>query len=413
MVKKLIGYVVLSVLLFLTSACTSKNIIRDSDYQYSLAAYKSGDLDKALTKFPKKESGGFLTSLEKSWIGLWQGETHHDALMAQAQTLDARQYISVSREAEYFFYSESEDGYIPAEHEIIVLHIINALYFLRQEKWEQARVETQKATFYLQNYFKDGQSHFDDPAMRLWLAGLWAAIGEWPEAQVDLRRAYELSRNENLRPLLEMKNAPEKLHVIFDGTGPIVEWKPEFAIPEFKDERPQPRTPVHFSTLPWYLRHQLRNTEIRNFLMKSHYMAQFYGLNTSVAAEKSVGVVASSSLKALGIVTGVAIAGGGLYLLAQTGATGGGEAVGYILGAGVLTFSYLWKEGDRIYRDVTKSAEKARIEGLENMRTYRFMRYLPSWISFSLEKEFQDDLTRSFSIKSPKSATTVLFVQRF
>ncbi len=162
-----------------TAACTTRQINRNSEYKTSEAAFRSGDLNQAINRFPKKEAGGFITSVEKSWLGFWNGNTNNEDLMNQVSTLDQRRYTSLLRETEYFFYNESEDGYIPAEHEIIVMHILNAMFYLRQEQWDKSRVEARKAVFFLQNYFREDQEHFDDPALRIWLSGIWAALGEW------------------------------------------------------------------------------------------------------------------------------------------------------------------------------------------------------------------------------------------
>lgn len=397
----------------LLCGCSTRQIIRDSEYRHSMAAFGSGDIDQALQRFPAKEPSGFVTSIEKSWLSLWNDEKKHEALSKQASTLDDRKFTSVSREAKYFFYSESEDGYIPAEHEIIILHLINAMYFMRNDQWEQARVETQRATFFIQNYFKEDQSHFDDPALRLWLAGLWAALGEWQDAQVDLRKAYDLSKNRELLPLLEMPHPPKYLNIIFDGIGPRVHWKEGQAAPAFKDESTPPSVAIKFSTLPWFLRHEERNSEIRSVVMKSNYMAQYYGLNTSVGAERSLGFVASNSLRAMGVVSGVVIIGGGLYLLAQSGASGAADATGYIIGAGLLVAGHLIKQGDDVAQAFAKSATESKQAGLEDLRTYRFVRFLPSWISLTLDEDAAGVTAKVLILQSPKAKTSVKFLQRF
>ncbi|WP_415062698.1 hypothetical protein [Bdellovibrio sp.] len=405
-------FILIGMLWFL-SACSTHQIIRDSEYKYSEAAFKSGDLPQALKHFPEKEQGGFVTSIERSWLSFWEGEKNHDDLMKQTKTLDERQFTSVLRETKYFFYNETEDGYIPAEHEIIIMHLLNAMFFMRNEDWEKARVETRRATFFLQNYVKEDQSHFDDPALRIWLAGIWMALGEWQDAQVDLRKAYELSKNKSLIPLIEMSQPPQDLSVVFDGSGPQIVWKEGTLAPEFRDESTAPTISIRFATLPWFLRHEERNSQIRNVVMKSNYMAQYYGLNTAVGAEKSVGFVASNSLRVAGVVVGAAIVGGGLYLLAQSGGSGAGEAAGYIVATGILAFEELNHFGNKVARSFEKSSAESKQAGLEKLRTYRFVRFLPSWISLSASSEFVGLTAKSLSLQAPNSRTRVLFLQRF
>lgn len=394
------------------NACTTKKIIRNSEYQYSEAAFGSGDPAKALEHFPKKEQHGFVTSIEKSWLGFWNDEKDFSDLMKQSKTFDERKYTSILRETEYFFYNESEDGYIPAEHEVIIMHLLNAMFFMRDNQWDKAHVEARKATFFFQNYFTEDQAHFDDPALRIWLAGVWAALGEWQEAQVDFRKAYELTKEPSLLPFVEMEQPPKELSLIFNGTGPELIWEDGSPTPNFVNKNSPPKNPVTFSSLPWFIRHEKRNSQIRDIIMKSNYMAQYYGLNTSVGAEKSVGFVAANSLRAVGIITGVVVIGGGIYLIAQSGGSGG-DAIGYVIGFGALLFDAFWTEGDKIAKRFEESTAERKKEGLEKLRTYRFVRFLPSWVSISIAPEPLAFDGKAIPLQAPSSKTKVLFTQNF
>ncbi|MGZ3781315.1 MAG: hypothetical protein ACXVCY_11755 [Pseudobdellovibrionaceae bacterium] len=412
---KLLFRIALCLSLLFTCACSTQQLIRNSEYKYSEAAFKSGDVAKALEDFPKKEKHGFVTSIEKSWLGFWNDDKNHSDLMTQAKTLDERKYTSILRETQYFFYNESEDGYIPAEHEIILMHLLNSMFFMRNQQWEDARVEARKATFFLQNYFKEDQSHFDDPALRLWLASLWLALGEWQEAQVDFRKIFELTKEPSFQQLAEMTKPPSNLNLIFDGNGPQVIWDEGNPTPHFLDASSPPKNQIHITTLPWFLRHEQRNSQIRDVVMKSHYMAQYYGLNTSVGAEKSFGFVASNSVRVAGIIAGAVIIGGGAYLLIQSGTTSSGsEAMGYIIAGGALVFKELWSQGNQIARKFDESTKERKQEGLEQLRTYRFVRFLPSWISISVNKEEQTGFTeKTIPLQAPSAKTKLLLIQRF
>ncbi len=234
----------------------------------------------------------------------------------------------------------------------------------------------------MQNYFKEDQSHFDDPALRIWMAGIWAALGEWNDAQVDLRKAYELSKDKKLLPLLALQQPPQNMSVVFDGAGPRLIWTEGEPFPEFSDASEAPANmSVSFPTLRWFVRHQERNSEIRNVVMKSNYMAQYYGLNTSVGAERTLGFAVANTVRLSGVLIGGAIIIGGFYVAADSPSSG--EAVSYIMTAGLGIGMALWKQGDAIDKQFTKSADANKESGLENLRTYRFVRYLPSWISVS------------------------------
>lgn len=412
LIKLLLGLVILT-----NAACSTSQIIRNSEYANSEASYRSGDVPQAVRRFPKKEDGGFVTSIEKSWLLFWLDENDNTDLMKQVSTLDNRRYTSISREAQYFFYNESEDGYIPAEHEIIVMHMLNAMLFMRQKKWAAARVEARRATFFLQNYFREDQNHFDDPALRLWLAGIWASLGEWNEAQVDLRKAYELTKNKALLPLLESTNPPAEFTVVFTGGGPTVKWYDGESIPTFTNDTSAPSYKISFETMPWYKRHLQRNTEIRDVIMKSNYMAQYYGLNTSVGAEKTVGYTAANTLRLSGILLGTVVVVGAVLVAAKAAeagvSEGAGEFLGYAVAGGLTLGSSVWKEGDKVSASTAKNADKRMKEGLENLKTYRYVRFMPSWISVTDKYELQTPQRIVTYLKSPNSKTEVQFVQAF
>lgn len=402
-------------LLILLSACSTSQIIRDSEYKYSEAAFKFSDPNKALREFPVKENGGFVTSVEKSWLGFWDDRTDQSSLQKQSRTLESRKYISVSREAEYFFLNESEEGYIPAEHEVILMHIISAMYYMRANQWEEARVEVKQASYFLENFFRSDQKHFDDPALRIWIASLWTALGEWNEAQVDLRRAYEMTNDKNLLPFLKDTTPPKELSLAFDGTGPLVTWNFGDPLPKFseKDERPAFR--ISYPTLPWFQRHQERNTLIRDKISKSNYMSQYYGIQLSKGSQKTIGVVSSNTLRATGAVVGTAIAVGGVYIvaamLAQAGGNGG-ELLALPIAAGLWFGKTLWKEGDRIDNSINESIQQTEEKGKEDLKTYRFVRFLPSWISVT-DTIVITATGKEVALRAPKSPTLVHFVQRY
>jgi len=405
---KIIGVLALFTLL---SACTSSQVIRDTEYKYSEAAFKFSNPTKALAEFPKKEKGGFVTSVEKAWLGFWADEKDQSELQRQSHTLDNRKYISLSRETEYFFMNESEEGYIPAEHEVVLMHMISSMYYMRNNKWEEARVEVKAASYFLENFFQAGQKHFDDPALRIMLAALWSALGEWNEAQVDLRRAFELTKDKSLLPLLKDTSAPKEISLVFDGTGPNVTWSFGNPHPSFSEKDPRPAFNISYSTLPWFKRHQERNTLIRDQISKSNYMSQYYGVQLNTGTQKTIGFVSSNTLRATSLVLGTAIAVGGMYAIASAG-VGAGEVYYLPVLLGYSVGKYLWSGSDQIERSIKDNVDETETKAKEDLKTYRFVRYLPSWISLS-DGIVVTTTGKVITLKSPKSATTVRFVQRF
>jgi hypothetical protein len=396
--------------LVLLSACSSSQVIRDSEYKYSEAAFKFSNPEKALEELPTKEQGGFVTTVEKSWLGFWAGGKDPSALQKQTRTLENRKYISISREAEYFFMSESEEGYIPAEHEIILSHIISAMYFMRAENWTEARVEVKQASYFLENFFRMDQKHFDDPALRIWIAALWAALGEWNEAQVDLRRTYEMTKDPDILPLLKGTAPPKLLSLAFDGTGPLVTW--EFGNPQpiFDEKDSEPAFDITFSTLPWYRRHQDRNSVIRDKISKSNYMSQYYGIQLSKGGQKTLGAAMSTTIRVAGVAMAAAVIAAGVYILSSS--PGSGEALAYPVAAGMWLGKTMWKEGDNVDNAVRQSVMETDQRGREDLKTYRFVRFLPSWISLT-DTIVITATGKDVPFQAPTSRTTVHFVQRY
>lgn len=59
------------------------------------------------------------------------------------------------------------------------------MHALKAGRFEAASVEARRAGFYLQSYIPENNPHFDDPSLRMWLAAIWMALGDWEAAKVD------------------------------------------------------------------------------------------------------------------------------------------------------------------------------------------------------------------------------------
>ena len=390
-------------------ACSTQKILRDQDYQYSLNAFRSGDPEKALEEFPKKENGGFITSVEKSWIKIWNDQPEVDDLQKQVKTFEDRKFISLSREAQYFLFQESEDGYVPSEHEVITLHLISAMAYMRLGKWDDAEVEARRAGFYLQGFFNENQPHFDDPALRIWLAGIWAALGDWNAAQVDLRRAADLAHDSSLKKMAEMKNAPE-LSILFSGVGPQLKWTVGQSAPDFLKADHRPEDGFSFSSDPWFAHHQERNTLLRDSLLKSNYMAQYLSIKTGTATEKGLGKAIMYSWTGAGIVLGGALIIGGAYLAVQSGA---GEVLTLALIPGIAIIAASFAESSHWEAQYKSSVEKDEQKSLANLQTYRLVRFLPEWVTLSKSEPKTGLRSKKFALQAPRSKTRVEFINAF
>lgn len=393
--------------LLLCSACASRRaILSDNEYASTNSLVRQGYLDQAVAYFPKKEAGGFITTTEKNWLGLWVDLASTDDLLGLRKGLDDRKVTFISREAENFFIQETEDGYLPAEHEVVASHLVAAQAFLAKNNPAEARVEARRAAELLQGDFNPATPDFDDPALRVWLASLWTALGEWDAAQVDLRRAYEMTKDPELKRLSERDKPPPFFELQMSGIGPTLDWIEGQEAPNFYvGSDPPPWLSHPLSSQAWYERHQQRNTALRDFIMKSNYMSSFMGINARSGAELGAGAVASGIVIAAGVTLGAVLIGGAVYALVQSGSTctsGCGELLGYLFAAGFGIMKAGADTGESIMDSTIKDVHHARKASLENLRTYRFVRYLPSWFGWSLKETNDEKAGFHSDFKSPR-----------
>lgn len=364
--------------LFLAS-CANKTLIRDSEYQPVYSTLEKNYPDEALLVFPQKEENGFITTFEKAWIKFWSGEKFSESDIKKVQALsdqiEKRKFVSISYEASVFLVGESEDGYIPSEHEIISLHLFLAMLYLDQNNTDPAHVELKRAIEYLANNPEGKETTFDDAAIRIWLASLWEAIGDRNASDVDLRKAMELSGNKSIEKLIRPQK--RKIHLLMNGLGPRTNWSGSGQTFYFEYKLKPETTSENdfiFSTRNWYEWHQSRNTKIRERLLSSHYMANSLGHKTSRVTQKTAGLAFTGVMYTAAV--GVFL--GGLYLAAQYGGVDP-ESIVYLAGglaAGIVGLA------DDLRINVDKKIEASKSNEAESLKVYRMIRFLPSQIQY-------------------------------
>ncbi len=369
------------------SGCASRTIIRDREYHESTQRINSLQLQEALKKFPTKESTGFITNYEKSWIQFWSNDKKdYSVLHQQARSFDKRNYISLSKEGEQWLFQESSDGYIPSEPEVISNYLLLAQYEMLDGKFAEARVDLKKATEILQKDSHDLSILFDDPSLRMWIGSLWLALGEWSEARVDFRRAFELTRDKRYLSLSELPEPPGEWNLIFWGTSPNWVWdrtrlEPQFSVglrPNIEGEGNNSESVIYASTSPLFKRHVERLNKLREFALKSNYMTQFISDEAWTATKKTSATLGAASIAATGILLGTGIVVGGLYLLAKL--QGDNELSKYLIEGGVAVGSMFYYSAKSLYGEWTEEIAADAKTQEDDRRTYRFVRYFPSWI---------------------------------
>ena len=388
------------------TGCASKvKLNKQEDYYKATNHLLSNRPVEALIALPETESTGFIQLSEKSWLSLIAGEPLPSAeLKKMGKKLPTKETVIVSDEVSHYFYQRTPEGYFPAEHEVIFFHIMNAMVFMRGQNFEAAEVEARKAAFFLQDDYVTHAGGFDSAHLRVWLAAVWAGLGEWNKAQVDLRNAAKQSKQFAwAAELAKRQSAPKHLSLVLQGTGPEPKHDPKGldqhltgkGSVNFKEES---LGKVYFSengklneapdqptALAHYERHLDRNDQIREVLGQSDYMMTSSLVYTGGALAKTGAVAAAGTMIATGVVIGASLIAGTIYLLAQSGSSGEGTgeiaALGFTLGLGAMKLG--WDAGTDVATTVNKSVNESTKETLDLARTYRFVRYLPSKVHLS------------------------------
>ncbi len=320
------------------------------------------------------------------------------AAAALGASLEARKTVRVTTELRNFLLTDVEEGYYPAEYEVVAFHIFNAWASLQLEDFVAARVEARRAARYLQGQFDDRRRTFDDPILRLWLTGVWLALGEWQFARADLRRAAVLSPELGwAQRLADAPHPPKHYYLALIGPGPELlsaRRKPtsfesdrdfyftpgiESVTLYIDDGDPNDWRPVRtLESRDWYSWHQDRNHAVRQFLDGSKqaavtatgaaksalYLTAVGGASAVMGAASiaagagvfAIGVAAASVLKSVEIAGYAAIAG---YGVAKAGLAQSGETMR--VGAA---------DAGNIYAEAT-----------DRSKSYPFLRFLPDHVA--------------------------------
>jgi hypothetical protein len=397
----------LLVLAILASGCSQNKLLTSHDYEKSQRAFLQGDTENALLDLPRgSEAGTFINTMEKGYLSLIQGKPQIKELQKQAEVLESRVRYHVSREARNFFYVQTPEDYYASEHEVIWLRFLLSWGYSLQGKYEDACVEARIAGSLLSLPWSPG-GHFDDPTMRLFLAGLWTMCGEWQEAQVDLRAAWFLDNNLTwARELAEHQQPPAHLFIVLGGPGPEPIWNPEMAANPFRSGRQVSfklrGRKRHLSIIDqhgiaiephispdagkWYERHLARESELHEIITDSAYgkeMAVSGALtSTEIAITSSVGLLIGTGGTALGAA------------IIYYGNTADAFKVGLLIAAASI------EEGIKISQQGYQQSTYRLKQVLDPAPRYRFVRYLPEylWMGWS-----EQDVAYPVELRTPSA----------
>lgn len=382
-------------LTLLLSGCSQTQLLSKQDYQKSQSRFVQGDADDALLNFPRgAETASFITTMEKAYLSLIQGKPQVKQLQQQVDMLEDRVRYHVTREAKTFFYLQTQDDYYASEHEVIWLHFLLSWAYSLQGKYEHACVEARVASSLLSLPWSPA-GHFDDPTMRLFLAGLWTMCGEWREAQVDFRAAWMMDKSLSwARALSEREHPPAHLFLVLGGPGPEVVWTPEMALNPLRSHRQisfklrgqksalsltdrngySIQTHLSPDAGKWYERHIERESELHEIILDS----AFGGKATASGAIASGKIAAKTTLGLLVGIGGSALG----AIMANEGLKSESEDLvkyGFITAAASIGWG--WKT---ITEGYTSSVNEFK-QDLDPSIHYRYVRYLPEylWLGWS------------------------------
>lgn len=379
-----------SVLLLSLTGCSQTMLLGKQDYEKSQAGFIRGDADAALLDLPQgAEQGTFIHAMESGYLNLIQGKAEIKPLQKQAQILEKRVRYHVSREAKTFFYLQTPEDYYASEHEVIWLHMLLSWGYSLKGQYEDACVEARISGSLLSLPWSPA-GHFDDPVLRLFLASLWTMCGEWREAQVDLRAAWELDKRLTwAKELADREHAPAHLFVVLGGPGPDPLWSPEFTLNPLRSERKVTfklrgrqseleladrsgmAIPSHLSpdAGKWYARHVERESELHELISDSAYGGKA-AINSAVAAAK----ITTTTGFGMGVAVGGSVLGAAVVYIGAKGNSDGAMGLGLaLIGASIKKGWAMTVEG---YEDSTSEFSRK----LDPSERYRFVRYLPEYM---------------------------------
>ena len=401
------------VLVLLGSGCSQHTLLAKQNYQKSQQYFLRGNADEALLNFPREaEDGTFITTMEKGYLSLSQAKPQIKGLQKQAEVLENRVRYHVSRETRTFFYVQTPEDYYASEHEVIWLHFLLSWGYSLNGKYEDACVEARVASSLLSLPWSPS-GHFDDPAMRLFLAGLWTMCGEWPEAQVDLRAAWFMDNSLTwAKALAEYSQPPPHLFLVLGGPGPEPVWDPELTVNPLRSNRQvsfklrgkksrislvdQHGITIEPKLSPdankWYERHLARESELHELILDSAY-----GGKAAVSSTLAGGKIAATTSAGLVVgIGGTALGAAIIYYANSANAVEAGLAIAW---ASIVKGMDISREG---YEESTGKLKQE----LDPSITYRFVRYLPEylWMGWS-------DQAITYPVELRSSSSKILIQQ--
>ncbi len=383
--------VITLLLLFVLHAagCKSPQLLTRQDYYTPSEHLRQNNPRYAAFNLPRGEEGTFIKLMEWTYLRLLAGEPDIDKLAAYAVKADRQVRFKVTRDIKTLFYLDTPEGYYASEHEIVWMHLLLSWGYSLRGDPEKAAVEAKIASGLLSmNWSEEGR--FDDPLLRLIMAGMWTLCGHWDEARVDLRVARDSDPSLKwLDELIRMEEPPKNLVILLGGTGPEPAWDPKPNANPFRGARhlkwryEGERSPISMRDaknrlIPlrispdssyWYRRHFRRDNALRDAFKDSRYSQSLLGSGIKTGTRTLVGITAGVGVAAAGTGAGLGI----LYL-------GMKAESAYAVGAGIGVIGAGFAGGAYVAHKITKEGIEEARRDLDISVSYRYVRFLPEYL---------------------------------
>ncbi len=390
---------------FFLFACASNQIVEKSEYQTSLDYLKKDNIGMALNKFPKKESHHFITLLEKVYLQLIDTDdvsasftTEFEQLLTISRGIELNETTSISNEIDQLFFIKTNEGYYPANHEIFWLHLILGLTFVKKKQIDKARVEAKRISELFARVDMKGRPFYDNSSIRMLSAALWLLCADKENALVDIRHI----KNHGFQGTLTADKTPVDWDITFKGVGAYPETDSAsfshklsgFKVIQFKSTLSQAsinndggKGPLGvFHSQPWHSENLVRNEEFKDMIQKSKYMSRMFKSELEYQSLNILTSIAAGTVLVAGVTVGVAIVGGGIYLLASQ--ANAGDLAVQVIGAGILVGGSIYEQGTQFYSSTQNKIQSERRENQDVSRFYRYVRFIPDF--FILNKQSLD-----------------------
>ncbi len=412
----------------LLSACASNQIVEKSEYQPSLDYLKTDNIGMALNKFPKKESQHFITLLEKVYLQLIDSDDvgasftpEFEQLLSISHAIELNEKTSISNEIDQLFFIKTNEGYYPANHEIFWLHLMLGLTFVKKKQIDKARVEAKRISELFARVDMKGRPFYDNASIRMLSAALWLLCADKENALVDIRHI----KNSGFPATLTGDNAPIDWDITFRGVGAYPETDSTsfsnklsgFKAIQFKATLNETSISsdggqgplVVYPSRPWHSENLVRNEEFKDVIQKSKYMSRMFKSELEYQSLNILTSIAAGTVLVAGVAVGVAIVGGGIYLLASQ--ANAGDLAVQVIGAGILVGGSIYEQGTQFYHSTQNKIQSERKVYQDVSRFYRYVRFIPDYFILNMQSLDRDKKQVPFIKSENQSGKIRIFFQ--